>query len=173
MSDFKADLNRYGGWKAFLREQSIWAVAVYRLGRKMNRGPKLIKVILRLPYYLVFRFIETFTGVSIPVEASIGKGLRIWHFGQIFINGDAVIGENCTLRQGVTIGNKVERGGSPVVGDNVEFGAYSMAIGDIKIENNCKIGAYTLVNKDMPFSAVAVGIPCKISLPKTADEVGP
>lgn len=160
---FSADIKRYGGYRAFFREQSVWPVMWYRVGGKLHGLPGIMRKVLSVPYYFIFRFLETFTGISIPKEAEIGAGIRIWHFGGIFINGDAQIGENITLRQGVTIGNKAASGGSPTIGNNVDFGAYSMAIGDITIGDNVTIGAYTLVNKDVPSNSIVVGIPGKIS----------
>lgn len=163
MNGFKKDLERYGGFRSFFREQSLYCVFVYRIGEYIeNLEYPLLKAIYKIPYYILFRFVETVFSTSIPKEAKIGAGLRIWHFGQIFINSDVVIGVNCTLRQGVTIGSKVPGGGSPIIGDNVDIGANSMIIGDIKIGSNSVIGAMTLVNKDVPEGSVVVGIPGRI-----------
>jgi serine O-acetyltransferase len=49
-----------------------------------------------------------------------------------------------------------------VVGDNVEFGAYAQVLGDIRIGNNCKIGAMSVVLCDVPDGATAIGIPARI-----------
>lgn len=162
--NFKADLQRYGGVKAFLREQSLWAVLCYRIGFKVVqiRNPLLRKV-CKIPYYFIFRFIETFTGISIPPQATIGPGLRIFHFGQIFINAKTVIGGNCTLRQGVTIGSVNEEQGAPIIGDNVDFGFSSAVIGNIRVGNNVNVGAMTLVTKDVPSNSTVKGIPGKVS----------
>ncbi len=67
------------------------------------------------------------------VGASVGPGLRIWHFGGIFINPGVVLGSGYSLRQGVTIGNRVEGGGVPNIGNSVEIGAYAQVLGDIRI----------------------------------------
>jgi serine O-acetyltransferase len=102
------------------------------------------------------------TGISLPKSCAIGKGLRIWHFGGIFINPDAVIGENCTLRQGVTIGNRHEDGGSPVLGDEVDLGAYAQILGEVRVGNRCRIGAMAVVLTNIPDGATAVGLPARI-----------
>src|SRR5262249_14679140 len=119
------------------------------------------RILLRI-YWLLFRVVETATGISLPKSCVIGKGLRIWHFGGVFINGDAVIGENCTLRHGVTIGNREDGGGSPVIGDNVEFGAYAQVLGDVHIGSGSRIGAMSVVLDDVPSGATAVGQPARI-----------
>jgi serine O-acetyltransferase len=88
--------------------------------------------------------------------------LRIWHFGNIFIHPASVIGSDCTLRQGVTIGNRHDGGDAPVIGNNVAFGAYAQILGSVRIGNNCKIGAMSLVICDVPDNATAVGVPARI-----------
>jgi serine O-acetyltransferase len=160
--DFRADLARYPS-RPFLREQSIWAICVYRFGRRVfKREAGFLRSFLLKFYWLLFRFVETVTGISLPLQAEIGAGLRIHHFGNIFINPNAIIGSNCTLRHGVTIGNRVEDGPSPVIGNDVEFGAYAQAFGGIRIASGAKIGAMSVVLCDVPAGATAVGIPARI-----------
>ena len=162
-SDWECDLARYGMRRPFLREQSIWAVGLYRLGRRLDQRPEGFGKKWRTTlYWLAFRLVETVTGVSLPKAATIGPGLRVWHFGNIFVHPDATIGANCTLRQGVTIGNRHVGGPVPVIGDNVEFGAYSQVLGGIKIGNNCRIGAMSVVLHDMPDGSTAVGAPARL-----------
>lgn len=111
--DWQADLARVGKPRPFLKEQALWAIWVYRFGRRADRRPAgLLKRLLLILYWLLFRVTETLVGISLPKSCAIGRGLRIWHFGCVFINSDAQIGENCTLRQGVTIGNRHEGGPS-------------------------------------------------------------
>lgn len=161
--DWVEDLARYNLTKPFLKEQSIWAIWLYRFGRRIDRRSNgLMKKLYLLFYWLFFRLIETVTGISLPKAANIGGGLRIWHFGGIFIHPDVTIGKNCTLRQGVTIGNRVENGGVPKVGNNVELGAYAQILGAVHIGDDCKIGAMSLVITDIPKGATAVGNPAKL-----------
>ncbi len=162
MSDFKEDLKKYPS-RPFLKEQSIWAIAIYRWGRAINRrNDGVLKKILTAIYWPTFRFVETLTGISLPKDAEFGPGLRIWHFGNIFINSGAIVGKNCTLRQGVTIGNRHENGPIPVIGDNVNFGAYAQVLGGVKIGNNVNIAAMSVVLIDVPDNATVAGIPAKI-----------
>lgn len=161
--DWLADRQRYGGSRAFLREQSIWAVWTYRFGRRLDRRPTgLAKRLLTASYWLLFRLVETAVGVSLPKSVQIGPGLRIWHFGGIFIHPQVVIGANCTLRQGVTIGIRQEGGPVPVLGDDVELGAYAQVLGGIRLGHGCKIGAMAVVLCDVPDGATAVGAPARI-----------
>ena len=169
--DWQADLRRCSAPRPFLKEQSIWAVWVYRFGRSVDRLPHgLRKRLMTQVYWLLFRLVETLLAISLPKSAVIGPGLRIWHFGGIFIHPDARIGANCTLRQGVTIGNRTEDGAVPLVGNNVEFGAYAQVLGGVRIGNDCKIGAMAVVLNDVPDGCSAVGVPARIIHPsmKTA-----
>ncbi len=160
-SDFKADLARYPR-RPFLKEQSIWAIWVYRLGRRaFKRKPGIVRSFQLKICWLLFRIIETLTGVSLPPDAQIGPGLRIYHFGNIFIHSGAIIGRNCTLRQGVTIGNRFTDGAAPVVEDNVEFGAYAQALGGITIGANSRVGALSLVLYDVPPDTTVLGNPAR------------
>ncbi len=160
--DWQADLARYPR-RPWLKEQSIWAIAVYRFGRRVDRRrPGLWRKILERWYWLIFRLTETVTGISLPKGARIGPGLRIWHFGNIFVNGESVLGANCTLRQGVTIGNRVEGGPSPILGDDVELGAYAQILGGITIGRGARVGAMSVVLIDVPDGATAVGNPARI-----------
>jgi serine O-acetyltransferase len=161
-ADLQADLERYPA-RPFLREQSIWAVWVYRFGRRvLKRKPGVLRSLQLYFYWGMFRIVETTTGISLPLNAQIGPGLRIYHFGNIFIHSDVIIGRNCTLRHGVTIGNRSKNGGVPTVGDNVEFGVGSVAIGPIHIASGAKIGPLSLVTSDVPEKARVIGNPGQI-----------
>lgn len=160
--DFQADLARYPD-RPFFREQSIWAIWVYRFGRRNDRRkPGLVRKMKDRFYWLSYRITETLTGISIPKSVEVGPGLRIHHFGNIFVHKDAKIGANCTLRQGATIGNRHEGGPVPVLEDGVELGAYAQILGRVRIGRGAKIGAMSLVLDDVPPGATAVGIPARV-----------
>lgn len=167
--DWAADLHRYGMRYPLLKEQSAWAVWTYRFGRRVDaRAPGLVRRMLTRCYWLLFRVVETAVGVSLPKAATIGPGLRIWHFGGIFLHPDTVIGADCTLRQGVTIGNREAGGPVPVLGDGVDVGAYAQLLGGIRIGNGARIGALSVVLCDVPDGATAVGSPARVILPAAA-----
>jgi len=162
LPDLAADRARYPA-SAWVREQSLWAIGVYRFGRWNDSRPDGIsKKLCDRVYWLLFRVVETLTGVSFTKAAKIGPGLRIHHFGNIFIHSGVEIGAGCTLRQGVTIGNRTEGGGVPVIEDDVELGAYAQVLGPIRVGRGARIGALSVVLKDVPAGATAVGIPARI-----------
>ncbi len=104
--------------------QAIFVYRVFRWFHERNIPTQPVR-------FLFERFIEITAGISIPVEARIGKGLRIHHFGGIVIHPRAVVGEECTMYHGVTLGDLGARGGAPRIGDRVVIGAGAKIIGDV------------------------------------------
>ena len=102
-------------------------------------------------------------GIDIRFETKIDKGFYIGHYGGIVVNDGAIIGKNCNISHGVTIG-RTSRGniGVPIIGDNVYIGPGAKIIGKIKIGNDVAIGANSVVTKDIPDHAVVVGIPARV-----------
>ena len=113
---------------------------------------------------LIMRHFSFQLGISIPLMTNVSSGLMIYHFGGIVVNGNSVIGKNCTLSHGVTIGHTLRgtRKGSPVIGDNVFIAPGAKIIGAIHIGSNVAIGTNSVVTKDVPDNAVVVGIPAKV-----------
>jgi serine O-acetyltransferase len=170
--DWQADLARYPR-RPWLKEQSIWALAVYRFGRRNDRRrPGVVHWLGDRFYWLAFRVTETLTGISIPKSARVGPGLRIFHFGNIFVHNEAEIGANCILRQGVTIGNRHDGGPVPVLEDDVELGAYAQVLGGVRVGRGAKVGVLSVVLSDVPPGAVAVGAPARIIEPDLAGAAG-
>ena len=168
--DWQADVARCGRGKVPLREQSIWALAVYRYGRRVDALPAcLLRRLHTKMYLLLFTVVETITGISIPKEAQVGPGLRIWHFGNIFVHPQTVIGANCTLRHGVTLGVRDHGGPCPVLEDDVELGVYAQVLGGVRLGKGCRIGAMAVVLCDVPPGCSAVGNPAHVLQPPLAD----
>ena len=114
--------------------------------------------LFRIPYLLhlsKLRKASHITGFQIPPH-TCGKGLTIWHWGPIIINGGAKIGENCTLYPGVLIGHKQVGGDNAVVGNNVFIGSGTKIIGSVKIGNNVTIGQNCVIVKDIKDNTTVV-----------------
>jgi serine O-acetyltransferase len=125
----------------------------------------------RVAFWLFYRIaMRIFTaykykfGCSIPHTTSIGRGLYIGHIRDIVVNECSVIGENCNISQGVTIGqaNRGRRKGTPVIGDNVYIGPGAKIVGAVRVGNHVAIGANCVVVDDVPDHAVVVGVPGKV-----------
>lgn len=104
--------------------------------------------------------LSLFYGAYLPHAAKIGKNLSLNHsFYGIFISSNAVIGDNCTILQHVTIGsNQPLSNDAPVIKDNVFIGCNSCIIGKTVIEENCIIGAGVVIaNSIIPANSTVVG----------------
>ena len=147
----------------------FWALQVYRFGHLRYRfSSKLVRYPLGVLHILFAKLAEIVCGVTIGVSASIGRRLIIEHSGSIVIHGNSVIGDDCIIRQGVTIGNKRmdDPFGAPVLGNRVNVGAGAKILGRVHIGNDVEIGANAVVICDVPDGAIAVGIPARIIMRK-------
>jgi serine O-acetyltransferase len=104
------------------------------------------------------------TGVEIHPGAVLGAGLFIDHATGVVIGETAEVGEDVTIFHGVTLGGTgVETGKRhPTVGDRVTIGAGAKVLGPIKLGDDSRIGANAVVVKEVPSSAVVVGVPGQI-----------
>ena len=103
------------------------------------------------------------TGIEIHPGAEVGKMLFIDHGMAVVIGETAVIGDNVTLYQGVTLGGTSLKGGKrhPTLLDNVIVGAGAQVLGPITVGMGARIGANAVVLKDVPPNATMVGIPAR------------
>lgn len=143
----------------------FWALQIYRFGHLRYRfTTKLIRWPLGIIHLIFAKIGEMLFGVTIGVSAKIGQRLTIEHSGAIVIHGNAVLGDDCIVRQGVTIGNRrldapLE---APKIGNRVNIGAGAKILGGITIGDDAVIGANAVVLIDVPAGALAVGVPAKI-----------
>jgi len=104
------------------------------------------------------------TGIEIHPGAQIGKGLFIDHGHGVVIGETAIVGDNVTLYQGVTLGGTGKEHGKrhPTVGNNVMIGAGAKILGSFTIGDNSKIGAGSVVLENVPANSTVVGVPGRI-----------
>ncbi len=151
----------------------FWALQVYRFGHLRYRyNTPLIRYPLGAIHLVLAKFAEMFCGVTIGVSAKIGRRLIIEHSGAIVVHGCAQIGDDCIIRQGVTIGNRHVNNplAAPVIGHRVNIGAGAKILGAVHIGDDAEIGANAVVIKDVPAGAIAVGVPARILLRKPGPE---
>ena len=144
--------------------QGLWVMVVYRFGRwRYGIKRRIFRAPFSLLYKFLFVFIQIVTGVELPCETKVGRRFKIEHFGGIIISGDAVFGDDVSIRNGVTIGLRVTgQRSSPIIGNRVDIGAGAKVLGGIMVGDDVLIGANAVVVKDVPANSVAVGIPARI-----------
>lgn len=127
----------------------------------------------RLAARAIAELTRILTGVDIHPGALLGGGLFIDHATGVVIGETAEVGDDVTLFHGVTLGGTGSDTGKrhPTVGDRVIIGAGAKVLGPIKIGEDSRIGANSVVVKEVPSSAVVVGVPGQvISRPGKATE---
>ena len=132
-------------------------IHLYRISNWLYRHkiPFIPKIIYGLNY-LMFNCI-------VPPQCTIGKNTRFAYHGiGVVIHRDVVIGANCLIGQGVTIGGKVGHSRLPVIGDNVYIAAGARIIGTVNIGNNVVIGCNSVVLHDCPPDSVWPGVPARL-----------
>jgi serine O-acetyltransferase len=137
----------------------VHAIALHRLAHRLWGARWL--TLARLVSH-VGRF---FTGIEIHPAARLGRGLFIDHGMGVVIGETAEVGDNVTLLQGVTLGGtslKREKR-HPTLGNNVVVGAGAAIIGALTIGDNSRIGAGSVVVRDVPPNAVVVGVPGRVT----------
>lgn len=104
------------------------------------------------------------TGIEIHPGAEIGEGFFIDHGNGVIIGETAVVGNNVTLYQGVTLGGTGKEHGKrhPTIGDNVMISAGAKIIGSFKVGENSKIGAGSVVIEEVPPNCTVVGVPGRV-----------
>ena len=160
MNDYiKSDLMRYYGnykvgtfLKAILRSKTFRFQYVLRLCQE--------KGIKKIIGGILWELNRTKNFIQIPKSTKIGYGLYIGHGGPIVINSNTIIGNNCNLSQFTTIGSNTKEGA--IIQDNVYVGPNVCIIGNVKIGKNVTIGAGSVVTKDIPENATAVGNYAKV-----------
>ena len=104
------------------------------------------------------------TGIEIHPGAQIGKGFFIDHGNGVIIGETAIIGDNVTLYQGVTLGGTGKEHGKrhPTIGNNVMISTGAKILGSFTIGDNSKIGAGSVVLKEVPPDSTVVGVPGRV-----------
>lgn len=105
------------------------------------------------------------TGIEIHPAATIGKGLFIDHGSGVVIGETTVIGDDCTIYQGVTLGGTGKQSGKrhPTLGNNVLVGSGAKILGPFNVGDNSRIAANAVVLEEVPPNATAVGVPARIA----------
>jgi serine O-acetyltransferase len=141
------------------------AVAAHRFGVwRMQVQPMLLRAPLSVLYRTLYRKVRNGYGIDLPYTVELGRRVVIEHQSGIIIHGCCHIGDDCILRQGVTLGNRyLDRPlEAPILGARVNVGAGAKILGGITLGDDVKIGANAVVLMDIPAGQTAVGIPARL-----------
>ena len=148
--------------EVLLTYSGLHVIIAYRIAHALDR--------LKVPVIprLLMALARGFTSIEIHPAATIGRGLFIDHGFGVVIGETAVLGDNVTLFQGVTLGGTGKEKGKrhPTIGDNVVIGAGAKVLGNITVGNNSMIGANAVVIRDVPEHSTVVGVPGRITRTK-------
>ena len=144
--------------------KSLFFILHYRTANWLRCYSKFTYIVgfLFIAYYKIL--FEWFIGIEIPATTRIGPGLVIHHGYGIVVHPKTVMGRDCVLLHGVTMGvrKRDELDQLPTLGDKVEVGAGSMVLGGVTLGDGVIVGAATMVTKDVPTGAIVVGNPMRI-----------
>jgi serine O-acetyltransferase len=157
----REDLRTHEG-KLF--EQGFWAVAVHRFGNwRMGIRHRLVRAPLTFLFRALNKWVEWTCGISLPYTTRLGRRVRIWHFGGMFLHARS-IGDDVQLRQNTTFGVARTNYNDelPVIEDRADIGCGVCVLGAVRIGEDAVIGANSVVVKDVPPRAVAVGAPARV-----------
>lgn len=141
------------------------AVAVHRLGCwKKEIRTRILRAPLTVLADSMRVFVRNVYGIELPFEAAIGRRVIIEHQHGIVVHGNSVIGDDCILRQGVTLGIRKlsDTASAPILGNGVDVGCGAKILGSVQVGNGAKIGANAVVLKDIPANATAIGVPAEV-----------
>jgi serine O-acetyltransferase len=142
----------------------FWALLVYRFShaRYVIRN-RVLRAPWTIAAAILGKLVEIFCGITIGSSARIGRRLCIEHHGCIVIHGASVIGDDCLIRHGVTIGNSGydDLFGAPTIGNRVQIGAGAKILGRITVGDGVIIGANAVVVRDVGDNLVVGGVPAR------------
>ncbi|MEM1012994.1 MAG: serine O-acetyltransferase [Planctomycetota bacterium] len=139
------------------------ALRAYRFGVWRMSVPQPFRAPLSVWYRRMYRKCRDVYGIELPYSATVGRRLVIEHQHSIVVHGNCVLGDDCTIRQGVTLGNKTmdQPFDAPVLGNRVNIGAGAKVLGKVTIGDDAQVGANAVVVKDVSAGVTVVGIPAK------------
>ncbi|MCT3297245.1 serine acetyltransferase [Lactiplantibacillus pentosus] len=141
-------------------------VMIYRFGNFIVYKVRI--PLVKQALYVVYRFLDLIflkflLNDDIPAKFKAGSGFKIYHPYGIFINDAVEVGENFICRGQVTLGNKgnLYENGCPQLGNNISVGVGAKIIGELRLEDGCRIGANAVVTKSFKKGSILIGIPAR------------
>jgi serine O-acetyltransferase len=165
LAQIREDLAEYDSWT----RPGFQAVAIHRVGVWRWRLPVWLRAPLTVLYLVAQLVIRNVYSIELTSLTKVGRRLRIAHEGSVMIHPSVVIGDDCLIRQNVTIGiasNDATK--APRLGDRVEVGAGAVIIGGITIGDDAHIGPNAVVTMNVPAGGMAVATPARVIPPASS-----
>lgn len=145
------------------RREARALLAWFRLAQWAHQRMGPISPLIGVPYWLITSLVLS---VEFPATAQIGPRLRLYHPHGIVLHPYCVLGSDCEIRHGVTIGSRVNREGQEEgvarIGNKVDLGAGCVIIGDIDVGDHARVGALAVVLESVPPWGVVAGNPARL-----------
>ncbi|HWB20586.1 MAG TPA: serine O-acetyltransferase [Phycisphaerales bacterium] len=157
----REDLRTNGGWS----RPGAKAMVMYRFGVwRMNIKLRLLRMPLSIIYKWMHKRVRNHYGIELHYTAKLGRRVLLGHQHGIVIHEFATIGDDCIIRQGVTIGSAsaYSDDNAPTLGNKVDVGAGAKILGKITIGNGARIGPNAVVMMDMPADSTAFAPPARV-----------
>lgn len=146
-----------------LLEPGFWAVAIHRFGNaRMGIRFKLLRAPLTIVYRVLYKAMIWLWGIDLPYNTRLGRRVRIWHHGGIWI-GARAIGDDVHIRHNTTFGllSRNEPDDKPIIGNRVDIGLGACILGAVTVGDDCVIGPNSVVIRDLPPGSVVMGVPAR------------
>jgi len=156
---FRGDPAAKSAVEIFFCYPGFHAILLHRLGHRLHGGG------FTLTSRILSQFIRAATGIEIHPGAQIGRRCFIDHGAGVVIGETTEIGEDVLMYQGVTLGGTGKERGKrhPTIGNGVVIGAGAKILGNIRIGNNTKVGAGSVVVHSVPDNSTVVGVPGRVT----------
>ncbi len=146
-----------------LLEPGFIAVAVHRFGNaRMSVRPRLLRAPLSMMYRLMYTAVAWVWGIDLSYTVRLGRRVRLWHHGGMVL-GARAIGDDVHIRHNTTFGvlSRRQLEGKPIIGSRVDIGVGACVLGAVTVGDDAVIGPNSVVLRDVPPSAVFLGVPAR------------
>lgn len=156
---FRSDFRRHG---SRVIEPGTWVMGVYRFGQWKDTLPQPVRWLANKIYRVGFVSTSLTVGCYVPETVEFGENPHLIHAKDVHLHPRVKIGDRVGMMHNVTIATSVDRPGVPVLGNDVFIGTGAVVVGGVTIGDGAHIAPNSLVLKDVPAGATAIGVPARI-----------
>ena len=163
ISFFKLIAEDFHTYENDIFEPGFWVTVIHRYGNlRMDIRPRWLRIPFSLLYKILHRLMIWFWGIDLEYGVKLGRRVRIWHHGGIFL-GAISIGDDVTIRHNTTMGvaHQDEKWKKPIIEDRVDIGAGACILGAVTVGHDSVIGANSVVVRSFPPGSTLFGVPAR------------